>query len=440
MLKSSEFWLNAVQSNSQLKDLLTPRLTEYIPHKPTPKQSAFLLLPVRDAFFGGAAGGGKSDALLMAALQYVDIAGYHAILIRDSFKNLTMPGALIDRSMEWLSPTDAKWNDDKRRWTFPAGATLSFGYLDGPRDHFNYQSSEFQFVGIDEAVNIRENQAIYMFSRLRRLEGQQVPIRFRAASNPPTPEQYERGIWVKHRYVDSELRQQDIVFVPSRLDDNPYLDKDEYLQSLDKLDPITRKQLVEGDWDIQAKSGFLDRSWFNIVQHAPRPEDIKKIVRFWDRAATDDPKAARTAGCKMAVTKNNQYYILSMVKFQKGSLDNERHIRHVADVDGKDVFIRMEQEPGSSGKDTIDNYRRNVLPEFSFKGIRATGSKIDRASPFASQAEAGNVFLVRGPWVNDFLDEAELFPNGKFKDQIDAASGAYNELAVSAVEARVRSL
>src|SRR4051812_7334087 len=100
------------------------RLTRWIPHYPHPPQEAFLSLDCREAMYGGAAGGGKSDALLMAALQYVDVPGYSALILRRTFPDLALPGAIMDRSKEWLHGTDAHWNENERRWTFPSGATL----------------------------------------------------------------------------------------------------------------------------------------------------------------------------------------------------------------------------------------------------------------------------------------------------------------------------
>ena len=384
----------------------------------------------REAFYGGAAGGGKSDALLMAALQYVDIPGYNAILIRDSYQNLNKPEALVPRSHEWLQPTDAAWIGEKKLWRFPSGATLSFGYLDGPYDHFNYQSAEFQFVGIDECVAIREHQALYMFSRLRRVKAHKVPIRYRTASNPPQRLQAERGDWVKTRYVNPKTRRQGIVFISARIDDNPYLDKDEYVYSLNKLDPITRQQLLLGDWDVNIKGRMFDRSWFKLAKEAPSV--FTQTVRYWDLAATEeDPEKepAYTAGCRMGKTTDGLYYITSMMRFRHAPRQVEALVRQAADLDKKGVWIWMEQEPGSSGVNTIDHYRRNVLPEFVFKGDKVTGNKIERASPFASQAEAGNVVLVEGHWNEQFLEEIEFFPDGKFKDQTDAASGAFEKLA-----------
>ena len=159
--------LNVVRENPQIKELLTPKLNKYIAYVPTIKQQAFLCLDCEEAFFGGAVGGAKTVGLLMAALQYVDIPGYNALLLRDTFANLNKPEQLIPLAHEWLQNTDAQWKDGNH-YLFPSGSTLSFGYLSSPLDHFNYQGPAYQFIGIDEVVQIRENQALFMFSRLRR--------------------------------------------------------------------------------------------------------------------------------------------------------------------------------------------------------------------------------------------------------------------------------
>lgn len=404
---------------------------KYIPISPTDRQMLFLMLDCRDAFYGGAAGGGKTIALLTNALLYVHIAKYNALLIRDTMANLSMPDSIMDVSFQWLSPTDARWNGDKKRWTFPSGATLTFGYLEEPRSHFNYQSAQFQFIGIDEAVAIREKQALYLFSRLRRLIGLDVPIRFRCASNPPAEEQIARGQWVKDRYVDSQMRHKGTVFIPAKMDDNPYLDKEEYRKSLQNLDVVTKRQLEDGDWEIKRKGKMFNRSWFEIVDTAPIEA---RRIRYWDMAATKESKKNEepcyTSGAKLSIDKNGIIYIESIIRFREEPNYTERMIRQAADMDGKNVTIYQEQEPGSSGKITFDHYRRNILPDFAFYPDKVSGAKIERAKPFSSQAEAGNVKLVKGAWIEDFLQEAELFPDGKFKDQIDSVSGAFNKLVI----------
>ncbi len=411
-----------------------------------------------DAFYGGAAGGGKSDALLMAALQYVDIPGYNALLLRDTYANLIKPEGLLDRANEWLSPTDAKWKGDNKSWVFPSGATISFGYLDGPRDHFNYQGAAYQFVGIDEAVGVRENQAIYLFSRMRKKnpesfkkdlknlsswsdekidlfyrQYQAIPMRFRAASNPPRHEQLARGAWVKPRYVDPETRG-DRVYIPAKIDDNPHLNAGEYRRSLAELDGITRKQLEDGDWDVQISGRFFKREWFELVQKLPAHETLINSVRYWDLAATEeDPTKdpAYTAGVRMWEAVDGLCYIDSVIRKRMSPRNVEQLVRQTADMDTRNMAICMEQEPGSAGVNNIYHYQNHILREFAFYGIKKQGNKIDEARPLSAKAEAGLIKLVNGPWVKDFLDEIELFPDGKFKDQVDATSGAYNWLAAA---------
>lgn len=210
--------------------------------EPTPKQREFLSLDCLEALYGGAAGGGKSSALLMAALEYVHVPGYAALLLRRTYADLALPGAIMDRSHDWLQGSGAIWNDRDKRWTFPSGATLSFGYLDTQRDMYRYQGAELQFIGFDELTQFPEQPYRYLLSRLRRLAGSGVPLRARAASNPG-------GIghdWVRRRFVESS--DDDRRFVAANLGDNPHLDAAEYRRSLAQLDSVTRRQLEEGIW------------------------------------------------------------------------------------------------------------------------------------------------------------------------------------------------
>ncbi len=186
----------------------------------------------------------------MAALQFVDVPGYAAILFRRTFSDLALPGALMDRAGEWLRGTAARWHGIEKRWSFPSGATLSFGYLDTENDKYRYQSADFQYVGFDEASQFTESQYRYLFSRLRRLNTSDVPTRMRAASNPG-------GVgheWVKKRFIGKDTHYQ------ASLKDNPHIDAAEYRQNLANLDPITRQQLEHGDWDAYA-GGRFKRDW-----------------------------------------------------------------------------------------------------------------------------------------------------------------------------------
>jgi len=327
----------------------------------------------------------------------------------------------MDVAREWLQPTDAHWKDQEKTWIFPSGATLSFGYLDNPNDVYRYQGAQFHFAGFDELTQIREYDYNYISSRTRRLKTSDIPIRKRSASNPGG----SGHVWVKQRFIVEGLSHNRI-FIPAKLEDNPYIDKDTYVKSLANLDPLTRTQLLEGDWDIRADKGMFKREWLQIVDAYP----TGRTVRYWDLAATEakqgkDPDY--TSGARITVS-DGRYFISDIRRVRLSPGGVESLIRQCAELDGKSTYIYMEQEPGASGVNTIDHYQRSVLPGWIFKGIKSTGSKELRAAPFSSQCEAGNVKLVQGKWINDFLDELESFPGGDHDDQVDAASGAMEQL------------
>ena len=251
-------------------DPLAVRLPRpYVPHTPFVPQHVFLALDelgIEEALYGGAAGGGKSDALLTAALKYVDIPGYAALLLRKSYSDLALPGAIMDRSKEWLHETDARWSEVDKKWTFPTGATLSFGYLQSANDKYRYQGAEFQMVGFDELTQFDETDYRYLLSRLRRpSEGplSHVPLRMRAATNPGG-----RGHrWVKRRFidqlsdpddpVDTPTKARRRVFIPAKLRDNPATDRAAYAEKLAGLDPQTRAQLLDGDWNAREPGDWV---------------------------------------------------------------------------------------------------------------------------------------------------------------------------------------
>jgi len=383
------------------------------------------MLDVREALYGGAAGGGKSDALLMAALQYADVPGYSALLLRKTFADLSLPGALMTRANEWLRPTFTQFSSNQHRWEFPSGANLTFGYLDSVGAEYRYQSSEFQFIGFDELTQFREVQYRYLFSRLRRLEGSDVPLRMRSASNPG-------GIgheWVRSRFVDQTDADGDRIFVPATLADNPHLDSESYIQSLEQLDPVTRQQLLNGDWTARQDGNLFKREWLPIVGELPVA--VNRSVRFWDLAATaakENTDPDYTAGIRVDYGADGLYYVVDVQRMRGSPAEVEARVRQTAMIDGPGTLVVIEQEPGASGVNTIHHYVTRILPEFTVRGQRASGSKVERAGPVSSQAEVGNIRLLRGGWIPVFLDEIEGFPLGGHDDQVDALSGAMMRL------------
>jgi len=359
----------------------------------------------------------------MAALQFVDVPGYSALLLRKTFADLNKSDSLIPRSEAWLGGTAAKWIAQKHTWEFPSGATLSFGYLDKTGDKYQYQSAAYQYIGWDELSHFRESDYRYMFSRLRKPDTMNVPVRMRSGSNPG-------GFgheWVKRRMI-TEGPANGRRFIPAKLADNPHLNREEYIKSLSELDPITRQQLLDGNWEVRAGGTIFQAAWFKIVDLAPA--EIRIWVRFWDCAATEPEEGEDpdwTAGCKMGQLEG-QFFIGDIRRGQWNPKGVEDNVKQCAALDPTGTQIVKEQEPGASGKADIDNFARRIVTGYSFRGIPHHTNKLLRAGPLSSAAEAGNVFLVKGPWISAFLDEAEGFPGGQHDDQVDAASGAHTAL------------
>jgi predicted phage terminase large subunit-like protein len=409
---------------------LTPNETPFCPEEPSLNQKVFLRTHSLEALFGGAAGGGKSSALLMSALQYVDVPGYSAILFRRTFADLSLPGALMDRFKSWMSNyDDIHWNSNTFIATFPSGARISFGYLNNVNDYLRYKGSEFQFIGMDEVTEIRESDYRYLFSRLRRPASgpvSQIPLRMRCASNPAPN-------WVRQRFI-VEGMQEGRIFVPSKLTDNPGIDAVSYRQALQALDPIERRRLEEGDWWSTTLGSLFDRTSFVIIDSNELPPitSSARVVRFWDLAASEptpsNPDPDWTVGTLMLLDEGISY-ILDVRRARVKGEKVEQLMAQTALEDGHGVAIRMEQEPGSSGKALADQYARYVLPGYDFSAIRSTGDKETRARPFAAAVANGNVRIVRAPWLSSWLDEFSSFPEScDHDDQVDSAVGAFTFL------------
>ena len=416
---------------NKVLEYLKPKEPLYCPEEASITQNVFLRTYSIEALFGGAAGGGKSSALLMAALQYVDVPGYSAILFRKTYADLALPGALMDRFRSWISNHDEiHWNNNTYIATFPSGARIAFGYLNNTNDYLRYKGSEFQFIGMDEVTEIRENDYRYLFSRLRRPASgalSKVPLRMRAASNPAPN-------WVRQRFI-LEGTSSGRIFVPSKLTDNPGIDVDSYRQALSALDPIERRRLEMGDWWATTLGSLFDRTDFVIIDPSEVPQVLSsaRAMRFWDLAASEptssNPDPDWTVGTLMLFNQGIAY-ILDVRRQRVKNEKVEQLIAQTAQEDGHSVAIRIEQEPGSSGKALIDQYARYVLPGFDFGGIRSTGDKLTRARPFAAAVANGNVRVVRGSWLTDWLDEFSSFPEAcDHDDQVDSAVGAFSYLA-----------
>jgi len=437
--------------------MIEPAKGDWIPN--AGPQTRFLSLTCFEALYGGSAGGGKSESLLIDAIRHVGRGhgtAYKALLLRREFPELEK--SLILRSHEIYPRLGGLYGEMKKCWRFPGGERVYFGHLQYEHDVQQYQSAEFQFVGFDEATQFTAYQYTYLISRLRSACG--IPLRLRGATNPGGPGHewaFKRfAPWldpectvtakpgeVLHFTRDDDGAEHVVpkgtpgslgrTFVPARLGDNPYLDGTEYSRGLMELDPLTRAQLKDGDWLAKPSAGmYFQRAWFDIVQASPA---TAQRVRYWDRASTGETEAVKrrrkdpdyTVGLKLA-KDGGTYFVEDVVRFRGTPHEVEMVIRQTATMDGKAVMVALEQDPGQAGQFEIDTYIRN-LDGFNVRAFPARQDKIVRAQPASAQAEARNIKLVSGEWNEAFLREVSSFPEGDHDDQVDTLSGAHTALS-----------
>lgn len=421
---------------------------------PSEKQAEFLLSDVEELLYGGAVRGGKTYALMAALVMYHDVPTHSGIIFRKSRDDLFLPDGPYDISVRWgWDEKGAHWDGSKYRYTFPSGKTITFGYMGEPRSlkYKRYKSSWFQDIFFDQVEEIPFVQYDWMRNRLGRLVAYSyVPLRFWATANPDGFE------WVYERFVKKETRIPGTLFIPATAADNPWVDLKALEATLSKIsDPITYKQLMLGVWGLSSFGGMFDPSNFELTPVLPTGQPLIG-VRYWDLASTDEMESGRSAftcGVRMFRDLNtNHVYVYPVVRERWSPLKVETALATYAALDLKfcDTFkIRrlqtwIEQEPGSSGKAIIDHYVRDVLPGYAVFGDRVTGSKEDRAQPWAAAVARKLVHLVVGEkegsaiWIEPYRQEHRQFPGGEYKDQVDASSGAYNKLFDVARAPKVR--
>ena len=396
--------------------------------KPSAKQIAALAMAnhVPELLYGGAAGGGKSSYLLQGASQYADNPDSHSLLLRARLTDLTLPGALIHRSKEWwLSMQGPEWSEKRLRWTFPSGATITFGYLDDVDAHERYSGSEFTFIGIDESGEIPIHQLEFMPSRLRRRVDSVVPTQYRLCSNP----RGQSKEWMFENFVESDNVER--IFLPAFLADNPGVDAEDYGKRLQRLSPVLRAQLLRGAWDVDEDGGIFDTKNWQVVDWEPRDDEIEMKVRYWDMARTEpsekNPDPDYTVGALLILFRG-MVMIRDIVRLQAGPAGVLRTIRDTAEKDGRETHIVIEEEPGASGKDVVFHYARE-LPGFIVEGDRPSGPKPARASLSASAFDNGTLIVYNGLWLRAMRQEFAAFTGedskktGIHDDQVDAVSG-----------------
>ena len=285
-------------------------------------QEEFLAAGETDVLYGGAAGGGKSYAMLIDPLRFAHRSAHRAIILRRSMPELR---ELIDKSRELYPKAfpGAKYKEVEKMWTFPSGAKMEFGFLERDADVYRYQGQAYSFIGFDEITHLPTEFAWnYLGSRLRTTDPE-IEVYMRCTANPGGSGAH----WVKKRYIDpappnDSFRGADGLtrkFIPARLQDNPYLAKDgRYEKMLASLPPTQRQQLLEGNWDVAEGAAFTE---FNPFDHVITPFEIPI---GWERTKGIDYGYASESACVWgAVDPSDGTLIIYRELYRKGLLGTE---------------------------------------------------------------------------------------------------------------------
>lgn len=437
-------------------------------------QTMFMASSADIIIYGGAAGGGKTYALLMEALRHKDVKGFGSVIFRHNYNQITAEGGLWDASQKIFSqvPDAHPRKSPKLHWKFDGGAKLNFAHIEREEDLQSWQGTEIAYIGFDELTHFTKHQFLYMLSRNRTTCG--VKPYVRATCNPdsdswvaefiswwidqetgyPIP---ERSGMIRYMCVlndiiywgDSreELAEKydvnvedckSVTFIASRLEDNKVLMESNpgYMANLKAMTEVDMERLLKGNWKIKAAAGkFFKRTQIPVNGMLTSiPNDIVFWCRAWDIAATDETEggdADFTAGVLIGKRKNGRFLVADVinVRILAGEVQNLIQMTAVADrAKYQNVMTRIPQDPGAAGKIVASSYVK-MLAGFNVKSVAVSGSKIDRATPFAAQWQNGNVDVLVADWNEMYFNQLESFPQSTHDDMVDASSDAFNECA-----------
>jgi len=474
---------------------LLPAWSDFIPHMPTKKQLAFLMLPHKEALYGGSAGGGKSEALLMGALQYIEVPFYAAIILRRSYSDLMQPGGLLDRAMEWHETwwgDLVKYENSQHTFHFPSGASLTFGYIGQINTQEKYQGGEYQFIGFDEVTQHHPYYYTYMFSRCRKkqcamhegrvVDGEpaplpfskecyqcqkyagvaKVPLRIRCTANPGG----RGGEWVKDRFSITKNEETGRwyganpkrPFLPAGLSDNPYIDQKTYTENLMQLPETERNQLLHGDWGSY-RGGRFKPQWAKTYQvkgdyylleketHHKRNLLIFCVADIAGSLRTgagepdpDDPyshpflenrRASFTVLSTWACTSSLDLLLLDIVRLQKEAPEILLQAKEVCRKWAPSKFIIETNGPGLPVAQLAQSMGIPVVPLFQHR------DKVANSWTAQIRMELGKIYLPHEdlglPWLEKYKDELFNWTGHPHEvdDQVDVTSNAANQIMLS---------
>lgn len=432
-------------------------------------QTTFLSSSADIAIYGGAAGGGKTWALLMEPLRHVSNPGFGAVFFRRNLTQVRNEGGLWDESEKLYPHLNAlPRSAPDLSWTFPSGAGVAFAHLEHEKTIYNWQGSQIPLICFDELTHFSAKQFWYMLSRNRSMCGVRPYVR--ATCNPDADSwvaefiswwiDQETGLAIPARagvlrwfvrigdtiiWADSPeelahhvnpltnepIPPKSVTFIPAKLSDNALLMAADpgYLANLMAQPTVERERLLGGNWKIRPAAGlYFQRSWCEVVDAVP--SQIIQWVRGWDLSSTPKTEANDpdwTTGTKIGKLSDGRFIVADHRRDRLGPQGVEKMIMNTASADGKLVKISLPQDPGQAGK-SQRSYLASKLVGYDVRFSPETGDKITRFNGFSAQAQAGNVLVLRGRWNDEWFTELEGFPEAAHDDDADSTSRAFNTI------------
>jgi len=443
---------------------------------PTIRQRDFLKLDCEIVLYGGAAGCGKSEALLMWLAEGVGkgIKDYSAIIFRRTYKQLEKSNDSLEAKAYRIYPAlGGKYNKTKRQWRFPGGEIIELGALEREISVLDHQGPSYHRVAFDELTHFTLGQFDFLKTRIRRLKGCPITLGIRASANPGGP---GHG-WVKAMFISPEalhflrgLGPRDptpagsvfwngyVAFVPAKASDNPFLDFDDYEARLMSVtDPITRARMMNGDWDV-AEGLQIREEWLRyygtrgehlfpvqIADRLPLPSAIDS--RTLRRFATIDTAGTSADKAKEARGKSPSWSVVAVWDYwRQADLLFLRHVwRKQVDWSGLKAGVSEELRTWNVRKALIENAHIGSTLATELKtvcdfdligptipGMNDTGEKAKLSRAMASglltRLESGRLLLPeeRPPWLIAYIDELLAWAGLEDDpaDQIDVSSYA----------------
>lgn len=447
-------------------------------------QENFLATPADIAIYGGAAGGGKSYALLIEAVRHINNPQYGAVIFRRESKQITSEGGLWDTAQDIYPGLGAKFvASPVHTAKFNPGSKVSFSHLQHDKHVHQWDGSQIVLVGWDELQHFTSRQFWYMLSRNRSTCGirpyvrgtcnpdpdcflldllswwiyqteDDIPAELRATGTIPGDPNLERSGVVRYfvrmdgqvhwadtpdeliRQFGGTARPKSFTFIASNLDDNPALKEadPDYEANIEALLDYEKKRL-KGNWFARPTAGELfRRTYFELVDDYEEA-DILNVIRYWDRAATEPSEENEdpdwTVGLKMAEMVDGSFLVIDIARDRLDPSDVEDLIDTCVDMDGEECIIGLEQEPGASGKMEVAHYERKYDDRHDVHIANKTKSKLTCWKPVARASKKGKIKVLRAGWNQNFFAELESVTDGSqpgHDDQADSFAGAFSYL------------